>query len=168
MLVNSLIFLGVLIIIFVLSGVYKSLKIKEEKKREKEKCNFRISKPNFKNGDHKKYAFFTVFVDNNHTFFIDFPVAFRFYSDTRFKSRVKIRYSTPNTQRVEELINKEVIFETKTKESKRYINDIIVGKLEFEIELDVDYGHPIIEFEIMKNPLCALRKEHKLTIKFPK
>ena len=168
MLVNSLIFLGVLITIFVLSKVYKSLKIREEKKREIEKCNFRISKPNFKNGCHKKYAYFIVFVDNKHTFFVDFPVVFRFYSDTRFKSKVKIRYSTPSNQRVEELVNKEVIFETKTKESKRYINDIIVGRLEFEIELDVDYGHPIIDFEIMKNPLCDLRKEHKLTIKFPK
>jgi len=168
MLVNSLIFLGVLITIFVLYKVYRSLKINENKIKEKEKCRFRISKPSFKNGSLKKYAHFTVFVDNKHTFFVDFPVVFRFYSDTRFKSKVKIKYSTPNNERVEEIINKEVVFETKTKESKRYINDIIVGKLEFEIELDVDYGHPIIDFEIMKNPLCELREEHKLTIKFPK
>ena len=168
MLVNFLIFLGVLISIFVLHKVYKSLKINEDKNKEVEKCRFRISKPSFKNGGLKKSAHFTVFVANKHTFFVDFPIVFRFYSDTRFKSKVKIRYSTPNNQRVEEIINKEVIFETKTKESRRYINDIIVGKLEFEIELDVDYGYPIIDFEIMENPLCMLRKEHKLTIKFPK
>ena len=168
MLMNFLIFLGVLISIFVLYRVYKSLKINEDKIQEVERCKFRISKPSFKNGGLKKSAHFTVYVDNKHTFFVDFPVVFRFYSDTRFKSKVKIKYSTPNNQRVEEIINKEVIFETKTKESKRYINDIIVGKLKFEIELDVDYGYPIIDFEIMENPLCALRKEHKLIIKFPK
>jgi hypothetical protein len=166
MLVNFLIFVSVLLLIFVLLRVYKSLKIVEHK--EKEKCKFRISKPRFSNGGPKKFANFTVYVDNKHTFFVDFPISFRFYSNTRFKSKVKISYETPSSGKNEELVNKTVTFETKEQESKRFITDIIVGKIDFEIELDVDYGHPRIDFEILENPLCDLRKEHKLTIKFPK
>lgn len=154
-----------MITVFILYRVYKSLKIVENK--EKEKCKFKISKPKFRNGGPKKYASFTVFVDKKHTFFVDFPVLFRFYSDTKFKSKVKIKYSTRN-QLAEEIVNKEIIFETDAKESTRYINDIIIGKLEFEIELDVDYGHPIIDFELLANSLSELDKSHTCVIKFPK
>ena len=84
MLVNFLIFFGVLIAIFVLNRVYRSLKIKEDKIKEVERCRFRISNPSFKNGGLKKSAHFTVYVDNKHTFFVDFPVVITSSTITTF------------------------------------------------------------------------------------
>ena len=166
MLTNFLIFLGVLFLIIILWRTYKSLKIVESK--EKEICKFRISKPRFRTSGLNKTAKFSVILANKHTFFIDFPISFKFYSNTRFKSKIKISYSTPGNGKSEQLVNKVLVFETKQLESLKHITDIIVGKINFEIELNVDYGYPIIDFEIMKNSFCELTKEHKITIVFPK
>jgi len=146
MLTNFLIFLGVLFLIIILWRTYKSLKIVESK--EKEICKFRISKPRFRTSGLNKTAKFSVILAN--------------------KPKIKISYSTPGNGKSEQLVNKVLVFETKQLESLKHITDIIVGKINFEIELNVDYGYPIIDFEIMKNSFCELTKEHKITIVFPK
>ena len=163
MLLNALLFIGITFINIILYLLLKSLR----DDNKKDKCKFKITRPKYKSKGNKKYAKFDVVVLNNHTFFVDFPISFKFYSDNRFKSKIKIRYSTMSDSEPEEIINKNIIFETKTKEHTYYITDIIIGKIEIQIELLIDYGNPIIEFEILENQLCDLSKEYKLELIFP-
>ena len=130
-------------------------------------CKFKISKIKFFQSRNRRFANFSVKIKNKNAFFIDFPISFKFYSDQRFKTKVRISYSTVKDQDLEEILNKTVVFETKTKEYVYYINDIIVGKIDIEIELLVDYGDPIIEFEIMKNDYCEITEVFRKVIKFP-
>jgi len=165
LLLNIGLFITGLIVIFFLYRYLKSIKILNKSIQ----CNFRISKVKYyQSVDNRKFAKFSVHIKKMNTFFVDFPISFKFYSDQRFNSRIKISYSTLNDEDSEEILNKIIQFETKTKEYKYYINDIIVGKIDIEIELLIDYGDPIIEFEILKNNLCILNKEYKKIIKFPK
>lgn len=145
---------------------YKSLKIKKDK--DKPVCDFKISKPDFSDKNNKRFANFTVGVSEKHIFFRDFPILFKFFSDNRLKSKVKITYKTAKKSRREEIINKTIIFNFKSEEYIYYINDIIIGKIYIEIELDIEYGNPIIEFIILENNTCKLDKEYKLQIDFPK
>ncbi len=59
------------------------------------------------------------------------------------------------------------MFEQDTKEHVYYITDVILGSIDFEIEMDIDYGQPIVSFEILENSLCRLTEEYHLEIKFP-
>ena len=168
MLVNAILFGSVLIIILFLSLFLRSLKFEKDKKDKKEKCKYKICDLKFKTTDTKKIAIFNVTSIDKNTFFIDFPVYFKFYSDYRFKAKVKIHYTTPGDNDKEEILNKIIKFESKSKEHKYYINDIIMGKITIEIEVKPEYGYPIIEFGILENPLCEITSDHKLEIIFPK
>jgi len=159
---GSIFFILLIITLF----LYKTLK---ELKPPTNICRFKISKIKYYQSIHnRKFANFSVYIKNKDAFFSDFPVLFKFYSDQRFKSKIRISYSTVKDEDLEEILNKTVQFETKTKSYTYYINDIIVGKIDIEIELLVDYGYPIIEFEILKNNFCKLMNEYKKVIKFPK
>ena len=164
LLVNAAIFLAGMVIMFLLLRFYKSLFKKEE---EKPACNFKFSKIKFEERGEKQIAKFNISVSEKHTFFVDFPILFRFYSDNRFKGRVKISYRAAAVAQKEEIINKTIVLETKTEECIHYLDDIIVGKIYFEIELTSEYGKPIIEFEVLENKNCRLENEIKLVIKFP-
>ena len=143
--------------------------LKTSSSRKLKVCKFKISKVKYYQSVHnRKFANFSVNIRNNNAFFLDFPISFKFYSDQRFKSKVRISYSTVKNEDLEEILNKTVQFETKTKEYDYYINDVIVGKIDVEIELLVNYGDPIIEFEILKNNYCELTEVYKKVIKFPK
>lgn len=162
---NALIFVGTLLIIFLLRYLLKRLFKPDIKKT----CNFKFSKTKFRKIGDKQIATFTVFLKDKNQFFIDFPIAFRFYSNTRFKSKVKIKYEALKSGRKpEEIIDKVIVFETKTIECIKKINDIIIGEIEIEIEIKPCYGYPIIEFEILRNKLCILQRPFKKIIKFPK
>jgi len=165
MILKTIILFGIIIIIFVLIKYIKKL---NKSLHTREICKFHISKPKFKSYNDKKYAYFDVLIRNKDTFFVDFPVMFKFYSNSKFKSRIKIIYTTPGAPEVEEIINKDMIFAGRVKEHIYYITDIIIGKIKIEIELKIDYGQPIISFEILENSLCELLEEHKIEIKFPK
>jgi len=162
---NALIFAGTILIVLLLRCFLKSL----YKKPEKKVCNFKISNPKFYEKGDKQVAKFSVSLKDKNQFFIDFPLAFRFYGNTRFKAKVKIKYEALKSGRnPEEIIDKVIKFESKTIESIRRINDIIIGEIEIEIELATYYGSPIIEFEILKNQYCDLRRPFKKVIKFTK
>lgn len=134
----------------------------------KPECKFRISNPKFEIEGNKKIARFSVHVDNIDKYFLDFPVLFKFYSDYRFKSKIKIIYNIPGDDEEKEVIyDRLLLFEEDTKEHVYYITDIILGSINFEIELEIDYGEPIISFEILENSLCRLTEEYYLEIKFP-
>ena len=164
LLINSCVFLGGMILMIVLINLYKTLNLQPNFKPI---CDFKFSKVKYKKSTDKVYAFFDISVREQHTFFVDFPVLFKFYSDTRFKSKVRINYKSKPKGKIEEIINKRIVFETRTEECIHYINDIIVGQIFFEIEMDTEYGTPIIEFHILENKLCKLGKEYKIEIKFP-
>ena len=71
------------------TGENEALELRDGDKRDK--CKFKITNPKYKSKGNKKYATFDVIVLNNHTFFVDFPISFKFYSDNRFKSKIKLR-----------------------------------------------------------------------------
>jgi len=133
---------------------------------QKKSCNFKITKPRIKQHDNIKTATFNIYVKNYHKFFIEFPILFKFYSNFKFKSRIKIGYSLPGDDLKEEIFKEEIEFVDQVKEHYYKINDIILGKIHIEIECETEYGKPIISFEILENCLCKLDKIYKLEIKF--
>lgn len=134
--------------------------------RVKNPCRFKILPPKYKIDGNKKHVCFNIIVEKRHRYFINFPLHFRFYSNTKFRSIVKVFYSTPGEEK-QILLDKEIEFISKIKEYTVYITDVIMGKILIEVELEVENVNPIIEFEIMENSTCTLMKEHKLEIKFP-
>lgn len=164
-LTNALILTGVLILIFFLRISYKSL----FKTRVKHPCEFKFSRVKYKKKEDKYFAEFTLKLKDKNQFFVDFPLIFRFYGDTRFLAKVKIRYEALKSGRgSEEIVDKVIQFETKTIECKRRITDIIVGEIKIEIEIKPYYHFPTIEFEILENKYCDLQKPINKIIKFPK
>lgn len=156
--------LGVLILLCVLLII--SLIRKPYDERTKNPCKFKISTPRFKIDGDKKYAGFHILVEKKHKYFINFPLLFKFYSDSNFKMDCRIYYTTPGEDR-QLVLDRQIEFISKTKEHTVYITDVIMGKILIEIELEVDRGLPIIEFEILENSTCTLMKEYKLEIVFP-
>jgi len=165
LLTNALILTGVIIFILLLRIAYKSL----FKPLKKKPCIFKMSKTKYRKENDRYYSKFSITLNDKNQFFVDFPLAFRFYGDTRFQAKIKIRYEALKSGRgPEEIVDKIIQFETKTIECKRRITDIIIGEIEIEIEIRPYYGTPIIEFEILKNRYCILTKPFKKVIKFPK
>jgi hypothetical protein len=155
-------------IIIVLIGILITCYICKKEKVDISICDFEITKPKFRKEGKKEFATFSVLVDDNHRFFIDFPILFKFYSNSKFKSKIKISYCTPDSENNEEIYNKDVFFDgSQVKEYTYYISDIIIGNITIEIETEVDYGTPMISFEILTNNTCKLKKEYRLEIKFP-
>jgi len=161
--IQSLI-LGALITLCVLLII--SLIRKPFDHRVKNPCRFKILPPSYSVDGDKKKASFNIIVEKKHRYFINFPLLFRFYSDDRFRTLVKIHYSTPGENK-HLLLDKEIEFISKNKEYTVYITDVIMGRILIEVDLVVDNGSPIIEFEILENSTCTLMKEHKLEINFP-
>ena len=163
LLLSVLIFLCILLII--------SLIRKPFDRRVKNPCRFKILPPEFSIKDNKKCASFKIIVEKHHKYFINFPLLFKFYSDSEFKTDVKIYYTIPNENDKDSkrniILDKEIEFISKTKEYIVYITDIIMGEIFIEIELDIKNGNPIINFKIMENSTCTLMKEYKIKIKFP-
>jgi len=153
-------------ILFVIFYLLVLLKNQSSLTKNIKNCGFKISKPKIKKCDGKKIAYFSVYVKDYHKFFIEFPVLFKFYSDYRFKSTIKIGYSIPGDKDVEQIFKEDIEFIGKTKEYVYYLTDIILGKLDIEIEAETEYGSPIISFEILENKVCKLKKEYILEIKF--
>lgn len=133
-------------------------------------CKFKILSPKYSVNKNKniKKANFNIIVEKKHRYFINFPLLFKFYSHKKFKTYVKITYTTPGEDEKQILFDRIVEYTSKTKEHIVYITDIIMGKISIEISIETSYGNPIIDFEIMENNTCELTKEHKLELKFPK
>lgn len=168
MLLNTLIFLATISIVIFLIKFSRKLDRECVKKEEATECKFEITEPKYKIRDNKKIATYSVLMhEKYHMFFVDFPILFKFYSEENFKTKVKIVYRVPKEPLAEEILNKEMIFAGKPKEYFYYITDIIIGRIDFEIELNVNYGNPVIGFEILPNDLCVMKKEQKIEIKFP-
>jgi hypothetical protein len=134
--------------------------------RIKNPCRFKILAPKYTAEGGKKYASFSIVVEKRHRYFINFPLQFKFYSDSKFRTLVKVFYSASEEDK-QLLLDKEIEFISKIREYTVYITDVIMGKILIEVELEVDHGSPIIDFEILENSTCNLMKEHKIKIEFP-
>lgn len=130
-------------------------------------CKFNISKPKFKKNNGQKIAQFNIFSKSKNIYFRDFPIGFKFYSNQKFKSKIKITYTCIGDDEIEVIYDRIVEFEDHQREHIYYINDVIVGGITIEICTDNIYGKPTIEFEILQNNLCHMTKEYKLEIVFP-
>lgn len=157
-----------LIIIGAIILLYRQLKKKDIDKYILPECKFTITSPKYEINNCIRIAKFSVFSKNKVRYFRDFPIAFRFYSNEKFKSKIKITYTISNDDEIEIIFDKIVEFEDNVKEHIYYINDVIVGSIDIEIYTDSIYGKPTIGFEILQNNLCHMTKEYKLEIKFPK
>lgn len=156
--------LGTLVLLCVLLII--SLVRKPFDERVKNPCRFKILPPKFIVEGDKKFASFNIIVEKRHKYFINFPLLFKFFSASKFKTDCRIYYTTPGEDR-QLILDKQIEFISKTKEYTIYITDVIMGKILIDIELEIDKGSPIIEFEILENSTCTLMKEHKLEIVFP-
>lgn len=165
MIINLILFLVVFIAIILL---YRQIKIVDiEKEKKFTVCKFYISNPIYEINNSTKIAKFKVYSKNKNIYFQDFPIAFKFYSNDKFCSRIKITYNVTYDDEIEIIYDKIVEFTENVIEHIYYINDIIVGSIDIEIQVDSFYGKPTILFEILQNNLCFLDKEYKLEIIFP-
>ena len=67
-------------------------------------------------------------------------------------------------------VNFKKAFERLKKSTKKFSNLIVrdpLDYIDFEIELNIHYGEPVIGFELLPNDLCNMVKENKIEIKFP-
>ena len=134
--------------------------------KAKNPCRFKILPPKYTINGNKKYACFYIVVEKNHRYFINFPLLFKFYSDQKFRAKVKAFYTIAKENR-QIILDKNIEFISQTKEYIIYITDIIVGKILIEVEIEIEEGSPIIGFEIMNNSTCEMMKEQKIEIRFP-
>ena len=160
-------FILLLIIIITVSLLYKYLKKTDIDQHILPECKFNISKPEFEIDNNIKIAKYSVDVKNKNRYFRDFPLGFKFYSDHKFRAKIRITYTTPGDDDIEIIYDKVVDFEDNVKEHIYYINDVILGSIDIEIYANIDYGNPVIGFEILQSNVCHMSKEHKLEIKFP-
>jgi hypothetical protein len=165
MLLNCILLLLVIIVI--------TLLIRQLRKPKLEKdilpvCKFSISKPKFETVGKEKRATYRVFSYNKDRYFRDFPISFKFYSTEKFRSKIKIMYTSSGDDEIETIYDRVVEFDTNTKCHIYYINDVIIGSIDIEIYVDSYYGSPTILFELLQNNMCHMIKEHKLEIVFPK
>jgi hypothetical protein len=162
--------LNFILLIIILSAIF--LLYKQIKKSSFDyilpECKFSITNPKFIIDENIRIAKFSVYTKNNDRYFRDFPIGFKFYSNEKFKSKIKITYNVSGDDDIEIIYDKIVDFEDNIKEHIYYINDVIVGHIDIEIYTNSIFGKPIIKFEILQSNLCHMTKEYKLEIKFPK
>ncbi len=159
---SLLLILMIILCIFLIFSIYK-----KPFDFSSNPCNFKILEPRYKIINDKHIAIFDVVVSKKHRYFINFPLLFKFFSDDKFKTKVKILYSVPEEDEIEILLNKSIEFSGKVKEHYVYITNVIMGKITIEIEMDIEYGRPVVGFEILKNSICNLTREYKLELEFP-
>jgi hypothetical protein len=164
MLTNFLLFLITLIMCIVL---YRQFKIQTVDQLILPDCKFTITKPKFEINESIRIAKYSVITRNKNRYFKDFPIGFKFYSNQKFRSKIKITYVISGDDEIEIIYDRIVEFDDNAKEHTYYINDVIVGSIDIEIYTDSYYGKPTIEFEILQNNMCHMSKEHKIKIEFP-
>jgi hypothetical protein len=130
-------------------------------------CRFSISKPTFEIDRQTKIAKYSVFTRNQDRYFRDFPIGFKFYSNEKFRTKIKITYTVSGDDEVEVVYDRMVEFDDIAKGHIYYINDVILGSIDIEIYTDSHYGTPTVLFELLQNNMCHMDKEHKLEIVFP-
>ena len=160
---------GLLLVIIIIAVL---LLIKMLRKNDLDKfllpiCSFIISEPEFIINDHFKIVKFNITTSNGDRYFRDFPLGFKFYSEEKFKSKVKISYTEVDDNETEIIYDRIIEFDDTVKDHIYYINDIIIGGIDIEIYTSSEYGTPTILFEILQGNMCHMESDHKLEIVFP-
>jgi len=164
MLLNLILLLSVLLAIILL---FRQLRKPSSEHPLVPICNFSISKPKYFRDNAIRTAKYSVYTKNKDRYFRDFPIGFRFYSDSKFRSKIRITYIISGDDEEEVIYDRVVEFEDHLKEHIYYINDVIVGSIDIEIYTDSQYGKPTILFELLQGSMCHMDREHKLEINFP-
>ena len=115
MLLNFILFLISVLLIFLLVRQIKKPNLHQYIKPN---CKFSISKPIYEINNNTRIAKYTVVSKNKNRYFLDFPIAFRFYSNEKFRSKIKITYTIPGDEDEELIYDKLVEFEDNIKEHK--------------------------------------------------
>lgn len=165
MILTLILFLGVLFAIILL---IKQLRKKDVNLSLLPPCNFYLSKPVYEIKDNIKIARYTVKNRLRGIFYFeDFPISFMFFSKQNFRSKITISYSVRDDDEVETIYDQVVDFSQNNSKHIDYINNVIVQALDFEIEVESQYGNPSILFEIIQSNFCHKDKEYTLLIQFP-
>jgi hypothetical protein len=164
MLLNLILLLLVTLAIFIL---LRQLRKPNLEKEILPICRFSISRPRFEINGSEKIAKYSVLTRNRDRYFRDFPIGFKFYSEEKFRSKIKITYTVSGDDEVEVVYDRMVEFDDVAKNHIYYINDVIMGSIDIEIYTDSVYGTPTILFELLQNNMCHMDKDHKLEIVFP-
>jgi len=165
MLLNFILFFILTFAIFLL---IKQIKEPNFEKAMLPICKFDITKPKFEIENNIRLAKYKITSKGKNRYFKDFPLSFKFYSDHKFKSEIRISYRIPDDIDEETIYSKVVEFDENFKEHIYYINDIIMGSISIEIYTNSEYGKPSIDFEILQGNICHMNTSHKLQIIFPK
>lgn len=160
-------FILLLVIIVTVILLYRQLKQSDIDRQILPDCKFIITNPEFEIENTVRVAKYKVFSKIKNRYFRDFPLGFKFYSNEKFRSKIKIIYNVENDDEKEVIYDRIVEFDDTAKEHIYYINDIIVGAIEFEIYTNSYYGKPTIDFEILQSNICHMTKDHKIKIEFP-
>jgi hypothetical protein len=156
-----------LIVIFIIALLYRQLRKPDIDKQILLECKFTITCPKFELDNNIRIARYSVLTRSKNRYFRDFPLGFKFYSDQKFRSKIRITYKSSGDDDLEIIYDRVIEFEDNVKEHIYYINDVIVGSIDIEIYTESDYGKPTIEFEILQSNICHMSREHKLEIIFP-
>lgn len=162
--------LNIILLLIVIIGIaflYRYFKKPDVDKSILPTCKFFISKPAYEIDGTTRIAKYNVYTKNKDRYFRDFPIGFKFYSDEKFRSKIKITYNVPDDDDIEVIYDRMVEFSDNSPEHIYYINDVIVGSIEIEIFTESVYGKPSILFELLQNNMCHMDKDHKLEIVFP-
>lgn len=165
MLINIILFLFILVTIILL---YRQLKNSDIDRKILPTCKFTITKPEFEINSSIRIARYSVITKFKNRYFRDFPLGFRFYSNEKFRSKIKITYTSTGDDEIETIYDRIVDFDENVTEHIYYINDVIIGSIDIEIYTNSYYGKPTIGFEILQSNICHMTEEHKIEIIFPK
>ncbi len=164
MLVNFIVLLVVITLLIIIICIQNNLNSSPEQTNI---CSFKLSRTKIRKKGMWRVATFRVKSKNQHLFFVNFPLSFKFYSDNKFKTKIKVKYKTSRDGKLEEIIRKTINFESKSIIYQKNINDIIIGDIYIEIYSQSLSGRSTLEFNILKNRSCILDREYKKIIKFP-
>lgn len=164
MLLNFILLLAIFLSIILLSTIKKS---DEADKYLIPTCKFYISNPIYEIELPIRSASFKIYSKDKDRYFRDFPVGFRFYSNSSFKSKITITYMVMGDSEAETIYDLDVEFEDNAKEYIYYISDVIIGSIDIEILTLSEYGKPSISFEILQGNVCHMKDKHKIDIIFP-
>jgi hypothetical protein len=164
MLLNAILLFVITIICFVL---YKYLRQTDIDRHILPDCKFTITKPEFEIDDNIRIAKYSIVTRVKNRYFRDFPLGFKFYSKEKFRSKIRISYTSTGDEEVETIYDRIIDFDDNSKEHIYYINDVIIGSIDIEIYTNSFYGKPTIGFEILQSNICHMSQEHKIEIVFP-
>lgn len=160
-------FILLVIVVGAILLLYRQLNKSEIPNEILPECKFSISKPKFEIDNTVRIARYSVITKNKDRYFRDFPLGFKFFSNEKFKSKIRITYTVPGDDEIEVIYDRIIEFNENATEHIYYVNDVIIGSIDIEIFTDSLYGRPKILFELLQSNICHMNKEHKLLIEFP-